>query len=133
MKYIYLFLILLLSSCIGTKKEYKAFSSRMKTKQPDGKEFVLSTTEEVIRRKIVQSNPLIIIDFIALYDKEIEEEQYAMLYREDIGAIDALNGEKAIPIYGDRGKNGLIIVTRNVEKQKYLKHYLKRAKRLASR
>jgi hypothetical protein len=105
----------------------------MKEVKPDGKEFILGITEKALLEKMVQPNPLIVIDAISLDNEEIKREQYSILYKEDIETINVLDGVKAIPIYGDKGKNGLILVTRKTEKQKYLKHYLKWDKEKASR
>ena len=105
----------------------------MKTQRPDGEEFVIDITEKAVAKNMVSQNPLIIIDAITLDNKEIEKVQYSILYKEDVQTVDVLDAEKAVPIYGDKGKNGLILVTRKDEKQKYLKHYLKRNMRRASR
>ena len=100
----------------------------MKNKKADGKEFVISTTEKAISSNKIKQNPLVIIDAISLDNKEIEQYQYSILYKDDIENISILDGEKAILIYGEKGKNGLVLVSRKQKAQKYLEYYLKKNK-----
>ena len=126
MKYIYLLTLFFLTSCLSMKQDYKTYSSKMENKKADGKEFVISTAEKAISNNLIRQNPLVIIDAIALDNKETEQVQYSILYKDDIENIAVLESEKAIPIYGEKGKNGLVLVTRKKKAQKYLEYYLKR-------
>jgi len=110
------------------KQDYKTFSSKMENKKADGKEFVISTAEKAISNNLIRQNPLVIIDAVTLDNKETEQFQYSILYKDDIENITVLDGEKAIPIYGEKGKNGLVLVTRKQKAQKYLEYYLKKKK-----
>ena len=101
----------------------------MKTQPADGKEFVLAMAEKAVLNKMVSQNPLVIIDAIMLDNKKIATKQYAILYKEDIQTIDVLDGKKAILIYGNKGKNGLILVTRKMKEKKYLKFFLRHDKK----
>ena len=98
----------------------------MENKQADGKEFVISTAEKAISNNMISQNPLVIIDAITIDNKETEQFQYSMLYKDDIENITVLDGEKAIPIYGEKGKNGLVLITRKQKAQKHLEYYLKK-------
>lgn len=98
----------------------------MKNKKADGKEFVISTAEKAISNNMIKPNPLVIIDAIILDNKKTEQFQYSILYKDDIENITVLDGEKAIPIYGEKGKNGLVLVSRKKNAQKYLEYYLKK-------
>ena len=67
--------------------------------------------ESVIELK----NPLYYINGVAYTEEELYGENptspYAPLSKQNIDTIVVLQPERAIPIYGDKGKNGVIIVT----------------------
>ena len=67
--------------------------------------------ESVIELK----NPLYYINEIAYTEEELYGENptspYAPLSKQNIDTIVVLQPERAIPIYGDKGKNGVIIIT----------------------
>ena len=67
--------------------------------------------ESVIELK----NPLYYINGVAYTEEELYGENptspYAPLSKQNIDTIVVLQPERAIPIYGDKGKNGVIIIT----------------------
>ena len=132
MRIIYFLTLLFLTSSISSRQDFKLFSSRMKNIKSDGEEFVDSIVKKAISSGIVAENPLVIIDAIALDNSKIKQGQYSILFKEDIESISVLEGEKAIPIYGDKGKNGLILITRKEIAQKYLEYYLRKNKKPAA-
>ena len=82
-----------------------------KKKKKSPKNISNADYESVIELK----NPLYYINGVAYTEEELYGENptspYAPLSKQNIDTIVVLQPERAIPIYGDKGKNGVIIIT----------------------
>ncbi|RKR10382.1 hypothetical protein C8C83_2057 [Flavobacterium sp. 90] len=66
-------------------------------------------------RKIIKSEPIIVIDGIAFHFQNLEKQKLP-LYKNEIQEITPLDREKGINIYGNFAENGVLIVTTNRKK-----------------
>jgi hypothetical protein len=98
------------------------------TNTPDKKEDPLVVIEDkVVKRKleniefntadslVVLKEPLYIINGVEYTEQEVfgpkPTSPYTPLTKQDIETISILQNEKAIEVYGDKGKNGVVIIT----------------------
>src|ERR1019366_1006520 len=64
-------------------------------------------TSSVIKKSTLPSNVLYIVD-----KKIVSKEELSNINPEDIGSISVLKDEAAVKLYGEKGKNGVVIFTK---------------------
>jgi TonB-dependent SusC/RagA subfamily outer membrane receptor len=79
------------------------------------KQEVSNLSDDEIESIVELSNPLYIINSVYYTEKEVfgpnPTSPYSPLNKQNIETISILQDEKAISIYGEKGKNGVVIIT----------------------
>ncbi len=117
-KILFITLLLITSSCISMKPEYKIFSERLSNVVADGEEFLQFQIMAATSKGLISKNPLIVIDAIVI-NEENETDQMKILYKEDIQEIQVLEGKKAVEIYNLDAADGVVLVTRKKKSGKF--------------
>ena len=117
--------VIIIEGKAGDKKIEKIITSKtgkkLKIKTIDSDANVWSTDEDVIVKKLGKGNfvyissddgkdPLILVD-----GKEISKDDMDKLNPKDIETVEVLKGDSATEKYGEKGKNGVILITTKKE------------------
>ncbi|RKD88157.1 hypothetical protein [Mangrovibacterium diazotrophicum] len=100
--FILVLIVVLFYSCLN-KKEPNATI--------DNEQFVENIVQKFIENGNVKSNPLVILDGVPYnYDILIKEKKLEQ-YKDSVITISSLDFEVGKILYGDRAKNGVIIIS----------------------
>lgn len=110
MKTVLIAIISLLSFSMQSQNRYEL--------QDQGKEklYLSDYITKMSERKIINSEPIIVIDGTSFRFQDLEKQKLP-LYKNEIQEITPLDRQKGISIYGNSAENGVLIVTTNRKKK----------------
>jgi hypothetical protein len=97
---------------------FSMYSQNRYELQDQGKDklYLSNYITEMAGRKIINSEPLLVIDGTAFRFQDLEKQKLP-LYKKEIQEIVVLDRQKAITIYGNSAEDGVLIVTTNKKKR----------------
>lgn len=105
MRYLKLLLLLLLFSSFTPERYYLLDKG-------EGKLALVNYIKELHEKGKIGETPLIVVDGKPYrYEVELKESPLQLTF-DDIENIDFLKAKKGIAIFGDEGKNGVLLITR---------------------
>jgi len=124
MRKCFLFLLAVISFYSCTDKQIASTSNQSEQtqkQQTEGNQSLISVIDSKISKAKINDEAILILNGIEI-DKE-ELEWLNQLQLKDFTDVTAVNKEAAIKIYGDKGRNGAIIITPFTDELLYMKYY----------